>query len=166
MYKRAIYGHKQGNYKLLKLWCQLYVYITSDFEVLLTMHLSIILATEQLNAQILVSLIKLIIFLYMFWALLCPSSGGQMYYTASGIVTLSRWPSGVQVCTGWPPTEGDDTRCCIMQFDLLMLGTKVLETIRICALSWSIVNIILILKSDNFKYLYLNTECIIPIVKD
>jgi len=58
MYKRAIYGHKQGNYKLLELWCQLYVYITSDFEVLLTVHLSIILATDQLNAQILVFLLS------------------------------------------------------------------------------------------------------------
>ena len=42
---------------------------------------------------------------------------------ASGIVTLSKWPSGVQVerelefsrnlCTGRPLTENDDTRCCI-----------------------------------------------------
>jgi len=35
----------------------------------------------------------------------------KLYYTASGIVTLCRWPSGAQVekesslnlCTGWPP---------------------------------------------------------------
>ena len=44
---------------------------------------------------------------------------------ASGIVTLSKWPSGTQVerdlervlsqnlCTGRPLTESDDTRCCI-----------------------------------------------------
>ena len=38
---------------------------------------------------------------------------------ASGIVTLSQWPSGAQVefsvnlCTGRPLTESDDTRCCI-----------------------------------------------------
>ena len=40
---------------------------------------------------------------------------------ASGIVTLSMWPSGAQVerelslnlCTGQPLTESDDTRCCI-----------------------------------------------------
>ena len=39
---------------------------------------------------------------------------------ASGIVTLSKWPSGAQVereplnlCTGQPITESDDTRCCI-----------------------------------------------------
>ena len=42
---------------------------------------------------------------------------------SSGIVTLSKWPSGVQVerelefsrnlCTGRPLTENDDTRCYI-----------------------------------------------------
>ena len=33
--------------------------------------------------------------------------------TASGIVTLSKWPFGAQVCTGRSLTESDDTRCCI-----------------------------------------------------
>ena len=42
---------------------------------------------------------------------------------ASGIVTLSQWPSGAQLerelqfslksCNGQPLTESDDTRCCI-----------------------------------------------------
>ena len=40
---------------------------------------------------------------------------------ASGIVTLSQWPSGAKVerdlslnlCTGQPLTESDDTRCSI-----------------------------------------------------
>jgi hypothetical protein len=40
---------------------------------------------------------------------------------ASGFVTLSKWPSGVQVerefylnlCTGRPLIESDETRCCI-----------------------------------------------------
>ena len=39
---------------------------------------------------------------------------------ASGIVNLSKWPSGAQderellnLCTGRPLTESDDTRCCI-----------------------------------------------------
>ena len=32
---------------------------------------------------------------------------------ASGIVNLSKWPSGAQVCTGRPLTESDDTTCCI-----------------------------------------------------
>ena len=34
------------------------------------------------------------------------------------------------LCTGWPPAECDDTRCCIIQFDLLMMSTTVLETCR------------------------------------
>ena len=55
----------------------------------------------------------------------------KLYYTTSGIVTHCRLPSGAQVerlresslnlcsrelCTGRPPTECDDTRCCIIQF--------------------------------------------------
>ena len=38
---------------------------------------------------------------------------------ASGIVTLSKWPSGVQVeRDGRPLTESDDTRCCINTIQL------------------------------------------------
>ena len=48
-----------------------------NFDVLLTVHLSIILPVDQLNAQILF-FNKFIIFLYMFRALLCTSSGGQI----------------------------------------------------------------------------------------
>ena len=33
--------------------------------------------------------------------------------TASGIVTLSKWLSGLHLCTRQPLTESDDTRCCI-----------------------------------------------------
>ena len=44
----------------------------------------------------------------------------KFYYTASVIVTLCRWPWGAQfeigLCTGPPPTECDDTRCCIIKF--------------------------------------------------
>jgi len=29
----------------------------------------------------------------------------------------------LNLCTGRPPTECDDTRCCIVQFDLLMMST-------------------------------------------
>ena len=46
------------------------------FDVLLTVHISIILVIDQLNAQILFCN-KFIIFLYMFRALLCSSPGGQ-----------------------------------------------------------------------------------------
>jgi hypothetical protein len=43
----------------------------------MTVHLSIILAIDQLNAQILFCN-KFIIFLYTFRALLCSSAGGQI----------------------------------------------------------------------------------------
>jgi len=51
--------------------------IPVSFDVLLTAHLSIILSIDQLNAQILFYN-KFIIYLYMFRALLCSSSGGQI----------------------------------------------------------------------------------------
>ena len=59
-----------------------------------------------------------------------------------------KWPSGAQVerllsqpahtlrdsalnlCTGRPPAECNDTRCCVIQFDHLMMSTTVLETCR------------------------------------
>jgi len=42
------------------------------------------------------------------------------------------WPFDAQVnlCTERSPTECDDTRRCIIQFDLLMVSTTVLETCR------------------------------------
>jgi len=53
-----------------------------------------------------------IIFLYMFRALCAYHQGSKLYYTASGIVTLSRWPSGAQIERRIPSTC-DDTKCCI-----------------------------------------------------
>ena len=57
--------------------------------------------------------------------------------TASGIVTVCKWPSGMQVeqflldlHTGRPLTERDYTRCCIDTIDLLMMSTCLLETCR------------------------------------
>jgi len=48
----------------------------------------------------------------------------ELYYTASGIVTLCRWPSGAQVgrevlsepVHGTATYKYGDTRCCIIQF--------------------------------------------------
>jgi len=54
-----------------------HIYKCAFVDVLLTVHLSIILAVDQLNAQILFYS-KCITFLYMFRALLCSSSGGQI----------------------------------------------------------------------------------------
>jgi len=50
-----------------------------------------------------------------------------LFFTASGIITPV---GGRSVRTGRPPTECDDTRCCIIKFDHLMMSTKVLETCR------------------------------------
>jgi len=74
-----------------------------------------------------------------------------LYYTASGIIA----PVGgrpVHQCTGRPPIVCDDARYCIIQFNLLMMSTRVLETCRgikltyyktrICALIWSIAKIV------------------------
>ena len=51
-----------------------------------------------------------------------------MYYTASDMVTPCRWPSGAQDERGPVHRTAicrcDDTRFCIIQFDLLMMSTK------------------------------------------
>ena len=79
----------------------------------------IVLVINELNAQILVYN-KFIICLYMFRALCANHQEVKLCYTASGIVTLCRWPSGAQVLS--QPVHRtatytcDDTRCCIIQF--------------------------------------------------
>jgi len=48
-----------------------------------------------------------------------------VYYTASDIVTFCRWPSGAQIereLLACAPEECDDTRCFVIQFDLLMMS--------------------------------------------
>ena len=57
--------------------------------------------------------------------------------TASGIVNLCKWPSGMQVekeildlHTGRPLKETDFNRCCINTIDLLIMITLLLETCR------------------------------------
>ena len=53
---------------------------------------------------------------------------------ASGIVTLSKWPSGIQVerelCTGRPLTESDDNRCFINTIQTPDDEHIILETCR------------------------------------
>ena len=75
------------------------------FYVLLSVHLSIILAIDQLNTQILVFLISLLYSSTCFEHCCAHHQEVKLYYTASGIVTLCRWPSGVHLRTGRPPTE-------------------------------------------------------------
>ena len=62
----------------------------------------------------------------------------KLYYTASGIITpVSGRPvhrlgeeSSLNQCTGRPPTQCDDTRCCIIQFRPPDDEHIVLETCR------------------------------------
>ena len=79
-----------------KLWGRVRV----GFDVLLTVHLSIILGNDQLEAQ----------FLDVTLRLLCSSTCFEHYMliirrlycidAGSGIVTLTKWPSGAQVERG------------------------------------------------------------------
>ena len=50
----------------------------------------------------------------------------KLYYTVSGIITTI----GGRPVHGKATYRCDDTRCCIIQFDLLMMITTVLETCR------------------------------------
>ena len=66
---------------------------------------------------------KFIILLYMVRALLCLSSGGQnciIQHLVSSHSVDGRpvHRLGEDPCTRRPPTECNDTRCCIIQFGL------------------------------------------------
>jgi len=73
------------------------------FDVLLTVHLSIILAFDQLNAQILF-FISLLYSSTCFEHCCAHRQEVKLYYTAYGIVTLCRWPSRAHLRAGRPPT--------------------------------------------------------------
>ena len=79
----------------LKIYCA-----KVNFEILLTVHLSIIMAIEQLNAQILIFLISLLYSSTCFEHWCAHHQEVKLYYTASGIVTLWRLPSGAPVERG------------------------------------------------------------------
>ena len=74
---------------------------------------------NQLDAQTLY-LKTFIMFLYMFWAVLCSSSGGQIVLVQHLVSSLSLGDCSVHrlqedsrnLCTEQSPKESDDTRCC------------------------------------------------------
>ena len=75
------------------------------FDVLLTLHLSIILAINQLNAQNFFYN-KFIICLYMFRALCAHHQEVKIVLCSIWYHHTCRWPSGAQVeSTGRPPTD-------------------------------------------------------------
>ena len=61
----------------------------SIFYVLLTVHLSITLVNDQLDAQFFYFIIRLITVLYMFQATSCSSSGGQIVLIQHLVSSLS-----------------------------------------------------------------------------
>jgi hypothetical protein len=57
--------------------------------------------------------------------------------TTSGIITLRKWPSGMEIKMkhlalhiGWPLTQTDYTRSCIHTIVLLRMSTQLLEIYR------------------------------------
>jgi len=83
---------------------------------------SVILAIDQLNAQIFF-IISLLYSSTFFEHCCAHHQEVKLYYTASGRLI----EGSLNLRTGRPPTECDDTRCCIIQFDLPMINTVVLE---------------------------------------
>ena len=87
-----------------------------DFDVLLTVHLSIfILVINQLDALNLFYS-KFISSLYMFRGHVLIIRRSKLYYTASGIITLIGGPPVSQPVHGTATYRCDDTRSCIIQF--------------------------------------------------
>jgi len=68
----------------------LYLRLTFFFDVLLTVHLSIILAINQLNAQKPSFIISLLYASTSFEHCVLITRKSELYYTASGIITLKR----------------------------------------------------------------------------
>ena len=92
-----------------------------DFDVLLMVHLSITLASDQLDAQIFNTFIT-ILYIYMFRAISCSSSGVQIVliqHLVSPLSVSDRPVNRLRERFLSPPvhrrslTESGDTRCCI-----------------------------------------------------
>jgi len=73
-------------------------------------HLSITLANDQFDAQIFNTFIT-ILYMYMFRAISCSTSGGQIVLIQHLVSSLSVSDRPVHN-TGRSLTDSDDTRCC------------------------------------------------------
>jgi hypothetical protein len=81
------------------------MHVTSSFfDVLRTVHLSITLANDQFDAQIFNTFIT-VLYLYMFRAISCSSSGGQIVLIQHLVYSLS--------VSDRPVHRTVTTRCCI-----------------------------------------------------
>ena len=97
-------------------------------DVLLTVHLSITLVNDQLDTIILFYN-TFITVLYMFRATSCSSSGGQIVLIQDLASSHSvKWPSGEPDGHLQTVTMPD---AVLIQFDLLMMSTTLLETCRV-----------------------------------
>jgi hypothetical protein len=74
---------------------------------------SIIVGNDQLDTQLLYFTIRLLWSSTYFEHHMLIIRRLNCIDAASGIVTLGKWLSGAQMCTGQPLTENDDNRCCI-----------------------------------------------------
>jgi len=67
------------------------------FRCFADLHLSIILVINQLNAKKSCFIISLLYAFTCFEHYVLIIRRSKLYYTASGIITLFRWPSGVMI---------------------------------------------------------------------
>jgi len=88
------------------------IWIYDFFYVSLTVHLSITLANYQLDTKVFNTFIT-VLYIYMFRAISCSSSGGQIVFIQHLVSSLSISDRSVHLCTERSLTESDDTRCCI-----------------------------------------------------
>jgi hypothetical protein len=98
------------------------------FDVSLTVHLSITLDNDQLDAQIFNTFIT-ILYMYMFRAISCLSSGGQIILTLHLVSSLSVSNRSVHTCA----PDGHLLTVTIpdavlIQFDVLSISKILLET--------------------------------------
>ena len=107
------------------------------FNILLTVHLSITLVNDQLEVKLSYFIIRYYRPLHVSRNVVLIIRRSNCTNTTSGIVTLCKWPSGVQVereistCT----PDGHLQRvnipdAVLVQFDLLLMSTTLLETCR------------------------------------
>jgi len=93
------------------------------------------LDNDQIDVQMFNKFIT-ILYMYMFRAIYCTCSGGQIVLIQqTGIVTLSKWPSGGQFEKAFSNCAPDDPLprvtipdAVLIQFDLLRMSNILLET--------------------------------------
>jgi hypothetical protein len=117
--------------------CLLAETLVQFFDVSLTVHLSITLASDQLDAQI-VNIFIAILYMYMFRAISCSSSGGQIVLIQHLVSSLSvndrpvhRLRSNCSFSTCVPDghlLKVTIPNAVLIQFDLLRMSKILLET--------------------------------------